>query len=245
MKAAARQSVDEEAPPLVQGLRQAVQGLEGNVDVITTGEQRNKSVMLETLFNVFQIIAKNPAILQDPTLARIFNQMVEMAGVSPVFFQRAARPACPPLPPLSYRASRYCCMNPTKEQREQIKAFIANEPMAAIVKSVLFDAISSQGFHRFVVDLDRKMPNVEYGEQVKARAEAADLLEKGFAQLQRLASSAEGVQSQQNEARVDPCVFSRPAKPAGSGRSENTHGSMTLLILGGYRDRRNNPPYGR
>ena len=58
---------------------------QGNVRVDTTGEQKNKSVMMESLFNVFQIVAKNPAILQDPTLARIFNQMVEAAGVSPVF----------------------------------------------------------------------------------------------------------------------------------------------------------------
>ena len=57
----------------------------GNVRVDTTGEQKNKSVMMETLFNIFQVIAKNPAILQDPTLARIFNQMLETAGVSPVF----------------------------------------------------------------------------------------------------------------------------------------------------------------
>jgi hypothetical protein len=71
---------------------------EGNVSVDTTGEQRNKSVMMETLFNVFQIVAKNPAILQDPTLARIFNQMVEIAGVSPVFLSNDGGPAIPAAP---------------------------------------------------------------------------------------------------------------------------------------------------
>lgn len=71
---------------------------EGHVDVITTGEQRNKTAMLETLFNVFQIVANNPAILQDPVLGRLFNQMVEMAGVSPLLLQSNAAQTPPQQP---------------------------------------------------------------------------------------------------------------------------------------------------
>ena len=58
-----------------------------NVDVITTGEQKNKAVVLETLFNIFSVVAKNPQALLDPTLARLFNQIVETAGVSPLMIR--------------------------------------------------------------------------------------------------------------------------------------------------------------
>ena len=44
---------------------------EGKVTVITTGEQKNKAAVLETLFNIFQTVATNPQMLQDPQLARI------------------------------------------------------------------------------------------------------------------------------------------------------------------------------
>jgi len=60
---------------------------QGTVDVVTTGEQKNKAAMLETLFNVFKTVAQAPQILQDPTLARLFNQLVETAGVSPLLLQ--------------------------------------------------------------------------------------------------------------------------------------------------------------
>jgi hypothetical protein len=58
----------------------------GSVDVITTGEQENKDTMMETLFNLFQVVAKFPQVLQNPVMARLFNQMVETAGVSPLLF---------------------------------------------------------------------------------------------------------------------------------------------------------------
>lgn len=62
-------------------------GWEGQVDVVTTGEQKNKSAALETLFNIFKIVATTPQILQDPVLARLFNQLVEAAGVSPLLLK--------------------------------------------------------------------------------------------------------------------------------------------------------------
>jgi hypothetical protein len=78
---------------------------EGSVDVITTGEQKNKTAMLETLFNIFKTVASSPGILQDPVLARLFNQLVEMAGVSPLLLQpsasqQSASPAPQQTPPL-------------------------------------------------------------------------------------------------------------------------------------------------
>jgi hypothetical protein len=75
---------------------------EGTVDVITTGEQENKDAVMETLFNIFQIVAKFPQVLQDPVMARLFNQIVEKAGVSPLLLgtkgQSAAQTAPSPGP---------------------------------------------------------------------------------------------------------------------------------------------------
>jgi hypothetical protein len=60
---------------------------EGTVDVNVTGEQKDKDKMLGYLFQLFGAIAANPAILQDKTMARIFNEIVETIGASPLFKQ--------------------------------------------------------------------------------------------------------------------------------------------------------------
>jgi hypothetical protein len=61
--------------------------------VITTGEQKNKAVILSSLANLMETVIKsfNPStgqfgVLQDPTLSKIFNQILELSnsGISPV-----------------------------------------------------------------------------------------------------------------------------------------------------------------
>jgi hypothetical protein len=86
----------------------------GFVEVDITGEQQDKQALLSTLFQLFGAIAQNPTLLQNPTLAKIFNQIVETAGVSPLFMQTNAQnsgqiapppqsdipnPPAPPAPP--------------------------------------------------------------------------------------------------------------------------------------------------
>jgi hypothetical protein len=51
------------------------------VSVITTGEQKNKMATLETLSNILTSVSSNPAILQDPVLADIFGEILELSGV--------------------------------------------------------------------------------------------------------------------------------------------------------------------
>jgi hypothetical protein len=58
--------------------------VEYKVSVVTTGEQKNKGVILETLNNILLTIGKNPAILQDPTMLTIFKRIMDTAGVSPI-----------------------------------------------------------------------------------------------------------------------------------------------------------------
>lgn len=56
------------------------------VTIVTTGEQRNKAVILESLNNMLTTIAQAPQILQDPTMSRIFAKIIEVsgAGISPL-----------------------------------------------------------------------------------------------------------------------------------------------------------------
>lgn len=56
--------------------------LKAKVSFETTGEQRNKAAMLETLSNIYQTtMASNP---QDPKLQKILNKLMEVAGINPI-----------------------------------------------------------------------------------------------------------------------------------------------------------------
>ncbi|MBX3498114.1 MAG: hypothetical protein KF889_01620 [Alphaproteobacteria bacterium] len=92
--AAARESSMRQSRRAFVGFQDLFSDWAGTVDVITTGEQKNKAVVLETLFNVFKTVATAPQLLQDPVMARLFNQIVEIAGISPVLLQ-GHKPAMP------------------------------------------------------------------------------------------------------------------------------------------------------
>lgn len=92
-------------------------------------------------------------------------------------------------------------MKLSSDQLAQIKAFVARERMVEAVKAALLDQVSPDGFRAYIASLDRALPDAEFGQQVKARAEAADILEESFAHLTQLASGKQGVQSQENQAR--------------------------------------------
>lgn len=57
--------------------------VEFKLDIIVTNEQRIKSVYLETLSNILTTVAQNPAVLTDPKLSQVFNEIMEVAGFSP------------------------------------------------------------------------------------------------------------------------------------------------------------------
>jgi hypothetical protein len=62
----------------------------GTVDVITTGEQKNKAAMLETMNNIIGFVMKmqmpdgRNLAMEDGPMRRLFLQLMEMAGVSPL-----------------------------------------------------------------------------------------------------------------------------------------------------------------
>lgn len=51
----------------------------GTID--PTGEKRKKDALLQSLFTIMTQISSNPAILSDPNLLQIFNQMIELSGL--------------------------------------------------------------------------------------------------------------------------------------------------------------------
>ena len=59
---------------------------EGYATVLITNEKKNKAATLESLSNILLQVAQAPQILQDPTLFKIFAQIVELSGadISPV-----------------------------------------------------------------------------------------------------------------------------------------------------------------
>lgn len=55
-----------------------------SVKMIIDGENDAKKEHLETLSNLFQVLAANPAALQEPRLMKIINMILEQSGYSPV-----------------------------------------------------------------------------------------------------------------------------------------------------------------
>lgn len=60
--------------------------VKSKIDIVTTGEQINKSAVLESLNNIMTTVAQNPAILDNPILSQIFARIVEITnvGLSPI-----------------------------------------------------------------------------------------------------------------------------------------------------------------
>jgi len=58
----------------------AYQGFKGKVTVMTTGEQKNKAVVLESLNNILITVAKAPQVLTDPKMSQIFGEILELSG---------------------------------------------------------------------------------------------------------------------------------------------------------------------
>lgn len=54
------------------------------IDIRVTNEQQDVPTDLESLLNILQTVASNPAILQDPFLRSVFEQAMNMVGKSPI-----------------------------------------------------------------------------------------------------------------------------------------------------------------
>lgn len=82
------------------GNKKFIQILEGEmkdaplaVKLNIAGKQKNLSGVVDKLVNVFRTIVANPAVLQSPPMAKLFNQIIESSGLSPIDFYGFTVPA--------------------------------------------------------------------------------------------------------------------------------------------------------
>lgn len=70
-----------------------------DVYVNVAGKQKNLSAMVDKLSNIFRYIFANPQILQDPNAAKIFNDIYEWSGFSPITIKKVNAPIPSPMQP--------------------------------------------------------------------------------------------------------------------------------------------------
>lgn len=70
----------------IQIFKDEMKDLPMDVDIIITGENKNNAFVAEKLSAIFAQIAQNPAILQDPFMQKLFNEIIETSGLSPLDF---------------------------------------------------------------------------------------------------------------------------------------------------------------
>lgn len=63
-----------------------LKGTNLDVEINIAGKQKDLSSRVDKLVNIFRQLIANPAVLDDPRLAKIFNDILEASGLSPVNF---------------------------------------------------------------------------------------------------------------------------------------------------------------
>lgn len=75
----------------IQILESDLKGVPLSVQVNVAGKEKDLSGLTDKLVNVFRQIIQAPGILDDPRMAKIFNQILESSGLSPIdFYQKPA-----------------------------------------------------------------------------------------------------------------------------------------------------------
>lgn len=63
-----------------------------DVEVNIVGKQKNLSQIVDKLTNIFRQLISAPQVLDDPRMAKIFNQILESSGLSPMDFYQKPQP---------------------------------------------------------------------------------------------------------------------------------------------------------
>lgn len=66
-----------------------------DIEVNVTGEEKNKALMAEKMGAVFTQIAQNSALLDDPRMSKLFNEILESSGLSPLAYSTKKMPTAP------------------------------------------------------------------------------------------------------------------------------------------------------
>lgn len=67
--------------------------MEFDIDIDITGEAKDIQGAMATLTTIFQVVASNPAVLQDPTVKMVFSKILNLSGVvSPLELAQGSQP---------------------------------------------------------------------------------------------------------------------------------------------------------
>ena len=67
--------------------------MEFDIDIDITGEAKDVQGAMATLTTIFQVVASNPAVLQDPTVKMMFSKILNLSGVvSPLELSQGSQP---------------------------------------------------------------------------------------------------------------------------------------------------------
>jgi len=69
-----------------------MKGAEMDLYVNIAGKQKNIPQMVDKLVNVFRQVVAAPQVLDDPRMAKLFNEILEHSGLSPINFYQKPRP---------------------------------------------------------------------------------------------------------------------------------------------------------
>jgi len=92
----------------IEILKDEFKGLPIQIGINIAGKQKNMPSQVDKLVNVFRQVASAPQLLDDPRLAKIFNQILESSGLSPIdfgTFRLPQRPAQQPQQQLTASAT--------------------------------------------------------------------------------------------------------------------------------------------
>jgi hypothetical protein len=67
-------------------LKDEFKGMEINIAINIAGKQKALASHVDKLVNVFRQVASAPQLLEDPRLSKLFNQILEASGLSPIDF---------------------------------------------------------------------------------------------------------------------------------------------------------------
>jgi hypothetical protein len=62
------------------------------ININIAGKQKNLAERVDKLVNIFRQIAVNPQVLEIPQMAKMFNQILEASGLSPIDFSMMKAP---------------------------------------------------------------------------------------------------------------------------------------------------------
>jgi len=81
-----RRSFMKNNKKFIEILKDEFKDLTVAININIAGKQKDLSAQVQKLGNIFRQIIANPAVLDDPRMSKIFNQILEASGLSPIDF---------------------------------------------------------------------------------------------------------------------------------------------------------------